>query len=480
MKPRLLILALGLAYASHASTTFAQAFLNDRRLMEGRGVKAGDFELHPGIAAEGGYDSNYFQTSGVRSGTTGVPTVGAENGCANCPPRASVNEPVIDSYRLRITPSLSFASRGVCTLEEGGGAPPRLILSGRLSASYNALFAADSAYSSQVSNQDDVAANAGLNLNIFPVGTFGGDALVDYSRVIEASNDPDLRNAFKRDVIRGGGGIAWRPGGGLFTWRVGYLATATLFESGDFTNLDNIKHTLQLSGSWKFLPRTALLYRGNITWLRYTSKNQPATLGDGEIMDSQIGINGLISNYFGLLGMIGWNGTFYEPRAGAPQNADSVIGQAQVTWYPMPQRKVPAGEAPVGLSSVALGYTRNFGTSYLGTYFQRDRGYLNMAYFFAQHFVLSLAGGFSHITRPATFFADGTEQAPDSGENRIDATAFLEYRVTSTVGINTTFRYDGELEHKVYPLGPAGTPPPGGDDLKFDRYQAYLGVRWFL
>jgi hypothetical protein len=176
--------------------------------------------------------------------------------------------------------------------------------------------------------------------------------------------------------------------------------------------------------------------------------------------------------------MVGWAGTFYETQAGAVQNFDSIIGQAQVTWYPTPQQKVPAGEAPVGLSSVALGYTRNFGASYLGTYYQRDRGYLNTAYFFGERFVLSLAGGLSHITRPRTFFSDNTQQAPSSSENRIDATAFLEYRITASVGINTTFRYDGELEHRVYALGPGNNP--AGDDLKFDRYQVYLGARWFL
>src|SRR5262249_41086969 len=159
MKPRFLIAALGLAYASHSATTYAQAaagaaFLSDPRLVEGRGIKTGNFELHPGIAAEGGYDSNYFQGSGQVGGTQ--PHLHPDGTPANL----TINEPRIDVWRLRITPSFSFVSKGARASEEGGGPPPSLTLSGRLAASYNALFAADSQWSDKVSNQDAVSALA--------------------------------------------------------------------------------------------------------------------------------------------------------------------------------------------------------------------------------------------------------------------------------------------------------------------------------
>jgi hypothetical protein len=243
MKPRFLIAALGLAYASHSATTYAQAFLSDPRLVEGRGVKAGDFELHPGLAAEGGYDSNYFQ----RSGQTGAQ--GTTNAVALDGQNVLVNEPIINAWRLRITPSFSFVSRGARAGEEGGGPPPALTLTGRLAASYNALWAADSQYSSEVSGQDNVSGTAGLALGIFPGRTWGGDLSADYNRIIEASNDPDTNNAYRRDVIRGGAGIMWRPGGGLFSWRFGYQASATLFETGEFSNLTNIRCSSRVHGS---------------------------------------------------------------------------------------------------------------------------------------------------------------------------------------------------------------------------------------
>jgi hypothetical protein len=473
MKPRFLFAALALAYASHSGTTFAQAFLSDPRLVEGNGIKTGNFELHPGIAAEAGYDSNYFQAAGVEKGAAALTPAGAPQR------QVDVNEPVIDAWRLRITPSFSMLSRGARTTYEGGGQIPDVTLNAHAAASYSALWANDSKYSTQVTNQDDVGVSAGFGVDIFRARTWGADLGVDYNRIIEASNDPDLSNAFKRDNIRGGAGISYRPGGGLFTARVGYQANATFFESDGFTSLNNVRHTLQLGTSWRFLPRTALIYRGNISWLDYTSDN-PKSLGEGESIDSQIGLNGLISNYFGVLGMIGWAGSFYTTAAGNAQNYDSVVGQAQLTWYPNPQRSLPSSSTPpVGLSSVALGYTRSFAPSYLGTYFQRDRGYVNMAYFFAERFVLSVGGGLSHISRPPTWFENGQQQAPSSEENRVDAVVFLEYRVARSVGINTTFRYDSELNHRVYAFAPGGAGG-GGDDLFFNRYQVYLGVRWFL
>jgi hypothetical protein len=450
-------------------------------------VRTGNFELHPGIAAEGGYDSNYFQAAGNEGTVSALP-----NGRTATPPQVNVNERIIDAYKLRITPSLFVLSRGARAGGGGGGPLPALTLTAHLNASYSALFATESVNSSQVSNQDDVAVGAGTALNIFPGRTWGGDVGIDYNRIIEASNDPDTSNAWKRDSIRGGGGISWRPGGGLFSWRLGYQASVTLFEVEPFTDLDNIAHTLQLSGSWKFLPRTAILYRGNVTWLRYMSSNSPKTLADGESMDSQIGFNGLISNYFGLLGMIGWGATFYTPRVGATQNYDSINGQAQLTWYPNPQGAVPAeGVKPAGLSSVALGYSRNFSSSYLGTFYQRDRVYTNIGYFFGERFLVTLGGGLSHISRPPTYFtpnatapaapntpaSDGIEQAQGEEENRVDATAFLEYRVLASFGINATFRFDSELNHRTYQTTPGGMD---GDDLFFKRYQVYLGVRWFL
>ncbi len=60
-----------------------QPWLQDRKFTQGIGIRTGDLELHPGAAAEFGYDSNYLHRDD------------GEN----------VDEHPIQSLRLRVTPS---------------------------------------------------------------------------------------------------------------------------------------------------------------------------------------------------------------------------------------------------------------------------------------------------------------------------------------------------------------------------------------
>lgn len=460
MKLRLLPTALAVAWLSQSVNARAQAFLQDPRVAEGLGIKSGNWEFHPGVAGEVGYDSNYFQTSG-------------RNDPVN-------REPVTDAWRFRITPSVSFSSHGKRAGLEGGGPPPTLLLNGRGSVSYDYVGLNDPPPGA--ASQSHFSENVVLGLDILPGRKVGGDLSAGFVRTVEASNEADVPNAFRRDTIFGGAGVMWRPGGGLFSWRLGYDVKATLFEESAFSILNNITHTVSTTNRWRFLPRTQLVYRGALHWTSYL--NTPQTVAGGQSMDTMVGINGLITNHWGALALLGWSSTFFEsPRTNTSQNFDSFVGQGEITWYPMPQPKLLEGERPVGLSAVSVGYHRTWSISYLGEYFQRDRAYGKMVYFFAQKFVLMLVGGLSHITRPPAYFANGQE-VPNvtAPENRIDATAFLEYRVGASVGINATFRYDTELNDKLIPAAPAtaANPNPAGDDLKFSRYQVFLGARWFL
>jgi len=81
--------AAGTLVVSRQAT--AQEWLKDRQYQEGAGVQAGDFEFHPGIAAEGGYDSNWF----LRTDKAGF---------ANSGP--------VGSPEMRITPSLTLSTMG--------------------------------------------------------------------------------------------------------------------------------------------------------------------------------------------------------------------------------------------------------------------------------------------------------------------------------------------------------------------------------
>jgi len=72
-----------------------QAWLKDRQYSEGPGYQVGDFELHPGVALELGYDSNYLRQTSDADG----------------------------ALRFLLTPSLSFSTLGA---QRGASSPSAL------------------------------------------------------------------------------------------------------------------------------------------------------------------------------------------------------------------------------------------------------------------------------------------------------------------------------------------------------------------
>lgn len=428
----------------------AQPWLADRRLGEGPGIRTGDLELHPGIAGELGYDSNYFQNSG------------------------DSGEPEIAAYRLRITPSLSLKTLGK---ERSPTAGDRAFaFQANVSASYNELIAADSDFSDDVADQRHVSVGAGLKLDIAPTRPWGGDLYADYVRLIQPSNSPDTNLAFDRNTLRAGAGVIWRPGGGLFDWRLGYEFQTTFFEQDSFTEFNNQEHSIKTRGRWRFLPRTALMYDASLGFLRYTEDTGQQ---DSTPVRARIGVNGLVTNRFALLALVGWGASFYESKDGKPvQDFDSLIAQGELKWFVSPQPDLEATSASVGLSSVALGYLRDFRNSYLGDYYQLDRGYLRFDYFLGGAVVVAVEGGLSHITYPDSFFNDASPRFGSFGENRVDASIFGEYRTSDSFGLNATLRYNANLTETQIPV--STDPTQGTDNLKFSRYEAWLGARWFM
>jgi hypothetical protein len=429
-----------------------QPWLADRRYGEGIGVRVGNLELHPGISGEVGYDSNYFL-------------------------RAPEENPIA-AYRLRVTPSISLATLGAQRREglSPAGPAPVSFRAGAYAA-YNELIAADSKHSSQVRDQRHVDVGADLGLTLFPAGHVGVDSYLNFVRMVQPSNDTDTENAFDRDSIRAGAGATWRPGGGLFSWRLGYEFLYNYFELRPYQDLNNYQNQVNLRGRWRFLPRTALLYDGSYTWISYARNNVQT---DGNIVQSRIGLNGLVTSQFALLGMVGWAGTFYDARSNqAPQQFDSIVGQAEVKWYLNGQPTLESTSAPVGLSWVALGYTRDVKNSYLGNFYQRDRGYAQVSYLLGGVFVGAVNAGIANVAFPESP-ANGT---PAFSEQRLDASIFGEYRLSNTVGINATVSYLRNFtDQVVYPKNTAGMPDMTAtpDYLKFQQWQAFLGARWFL
>jgi hypothetical protein len=329
------------------------------------------------------------------------------------------------------------------------------------------------------SNDRNLGLGANLALDIQPGKPVGGDVYADYLRTVEPSSAASgagegvAESSFDRDSIRAGGGVSWRPGGGLFEWRFGYEIGFQLFEADAFAGFNNTRHTFNTRGRWRFLPRTALLYDAHYQLVRFYNDTDQ---NDGENIRSRLGLRGLVTNQLALLAMAGWAGSFYAPRGPIPaRNYDDFIANAEVRWFLQPEPELQPGSAPVGLSSIGVGYARDFNTSYLGAFYRRDRGYIDAAYFIGGQILLSARGGVSHVSYPESFLGTGVSN-PSFSENRVDAQLFAEYRPSDTIGVNTTLQYDRNFSGTPVLLDGMGNE----DNLRYSRYQIFLGVRWFM
>jgi hypothetical protein len=456
--------------------------LSDRRVGSGIGVRVGDLELHPGVAGEIGYDSNYFQGSGEVTGQGQAVTIspeyqpvtalGAAFGAAG-----RYNEPIVSSLRFRLTPSLTLKTLGQQRVAQEGGAPaqPKLNLQADLSASYNELIGLDGTYASDVSGQRYLSADLGVVADILPGQEWGLGLNAAYNRSVQPVNDPAAPPAFDRSSFRLGAALKWRPGGGLLDWNLGYQLTYVLFENQLFSNFSSVYHSLLLNGRWRFLPRTALLYRGEIGFLVYPNSN--GVTNDGEPVSSQLGISGLVTSHLAASLIAGWKVLFFEQG----DEFDSAVGNAELTWYPLPRPELEPNAASVGLSSIALGYRRDGTSAYLGNYAISDLFYVKGSYFVGGNVLLTLDAGLDHLTRPEAFFSNDTRQSASFSENRLNLTAFAEYRTSDSLALNATLRYSAALTARPVPVSSdIREIPLAYDDLGFDRIEVWLGVRWFL
>ena len=138
------------------------------------------------------------------------------------------------------------------------------------------------------------------------------------------------------------------------------------------------------------------------------------------------------------------------------------------------------------VSTIALGYTRDFQASYLGPAYGSDRGYLRAEYFYAGKFLITVEGGVGALEHPNLYFNSSPGVAPilmaDAYTDvRADATLFTEYRIIQSIGINATFQYSENFSSTQLPVTSDDLVRVGNYSL-FDqswrRFQAFFGVRW--
>jgi hypothetical protein len=429
------------------------------------GVRLGDLELHPGVAAEAGFDSNYFQASGNDE-----------------------FEPIVPSVRLRVTPSLMLrtlgAERGVAV---NGALPPPLVFQSQISGRLNELFMLGSG--SVENPRTFIEGDLGANLDLLPGRMLGYGLNVVVNRAAQPSSDPGVPGAaISRTSLGGGAEVRFRPGSGTLEWAMGYDLRYTAFDEVALArDLDAVDHGVSMRGRWTFLPQTALLYDGRVGFLRYI--NDSTRLSNATPVSSTLGINGLVTAKIGALIQAGWKSTFFEPRSAVSQlqDFDGLIGQVEVAWYAN-SRQAPV-DAERGISSVRLGGQRDIATSGIANYYLINRVYLETLFALGGQFTGSLRGAVGFVKHPVPRDAQGVSLVLDMSEDpleevRTDVQLNGEYRLTGAIAVvgNVSFSSSSGDDNIIVLRGNPNQVDSrdGFDDLQYKRFTALLGARWFL
>jgi hypothetical protein len=458
---------MGLAWPRDAS---AQGWLADRRYTEGAGIRTGDLELHPGIGAEVGYDSNWF----YRSHTEG-PTI------VNGPPAL----PPSGTGILRITPSFYVSTLGGQRLEGGRVDARTITFRGGVALPIRIFFGND-----ETSKQHNVGVASDARVDINQGRPIGFGIFAGYNRLIQPQVVADPNLSFNRSDIRGGAEIVAIPGGGTLDLRGGYQMMAQLFETTNGAPYSSLTHEAFFRNRWRFRPRTALFSDTTLRWVNYLHPERASNyLNDSTPLRTRFGLTGLVTERFGALAAVGYGATFFKaPELVSSTQYDSVNAQAEGTFYlGQGGGTDEPGQSTLLLSTWSLGFLRDFQASLLGNFYNTNRIYTRLEYWFGGKMVMRLDAFGEQLNYPPVFLNVGGTPTLATGSAgakftnyRVGGGFFAEYRFTPSFGLNTTIDYVQQMSDTQIPAGPIpGSTLAGVYDLNYRRFQAFLGVRYF-
>jgi TonB family protein len=336
----------------------------DRSRTEGPGFRLGDFELHPGVGAEVGYDSNLYYTEDS-------PTSG----------RARV-----DTAVLRITPHIMLSTLGEerrtegANADEGNSSPPTVTFRGGLSAAYYEFFAD--------SNRRNLELDATLRLNVLPERPFSFSVWDTFNRSIRPFTENSPASA-ARLSNQAGLDLNFQTTGGIFQVRLSYQFGLQFYEANDFQYGNSFAHDITLAETFRFLPSTAIVHETMVGYTDYYNFDRaraianpalfPLNLSDSVRLRTRIGLNGALTENISLSAMIGYAaGFFFDNSATYAQEYDSVVAMVEGRWQVSPDVRL------------SLGYDRDFHAAFLGNYYSRDRGYATFQSLIGGAFMLAI------------------------------------------------------------------------------------------
>ncbi|MET0390325.1 MAG: hypothetical protein ABW321_30415 [Polyangiales bacterium] len=409
----------------------AQSWLSDRRRAEGRGIRLGDFELHPGVGAEVGYLSNPFFSERPRS-----------------------------TPSLRVVPHIFLSTLRDERLGADASKPGWVNFAGGLSGSFQRFF------------RDDINV---INVDLNADATFAPERPVSF-RVTEllrrsavpfgdTASYPTQAEAFRianytNYYENASAQLLFQTAGGLLRGGVGYRFGYTWFDDEGFAANSNMTHSATFNLGWEFLPKTALFYEALYSYQNYTNADDMdrqvfTHLVNNHQLLTRIGINGAITSRIGATLALGYSAGFYE----SGEEPEGLIGSLEGRYVPSVN------------SELALVLDRAFVPSYQGNFQDRIRGFARFRWLFVGALLLAARAGVEFLS-----FGYDIVQMSGRDDRRYFADINGEYRfvdwlaLTMQAGVlvdDTDFAFraiNGALANPA----------------KFTAVEAWLGVRAFL
>ena len=427
--------------AAQASRVRGAGWLEDRSRAEGPGFRLGRLELHPGFAAEIGYDSNVF-LSGINQSDAGI---------------------------MRMTAHLLASTLGAQRRDDEGGEGSQssnraISFRGGLSASMYHYFATQA--------NTNVETDASLNLVINPDGNFQARLYDEFSRSIRPFSNGPVADTPTFAIDRNVAGLELSLGSKskTLTGRMGYEFGFAFFEDDEFDYSNSVSHRAHLGVTWNFFPSTALFSETSFVYRDFINAGDaPAViLADNMRLSSVVGINGAVLDTFFVSLLVGYTAGFLPNNFGVLDEFESVEAGLELKW------------APLSAFSVALGYRRQFLPSYTGIFRRSDRIYLRGQVVGWGAFMLGLDSSIS-------FEETGTAVDPSlalvgfqdkRSDIRLNVKLFAEYRITDWVAITGSAGVLSDFTDFEYVSTDPSTPivDPRGE---YTAFEAFLGARIF-
>mgnify|MGYP002629056695 CR=1 FL=1 len=378
-------------------------------ISKNRGLRSGDFTLLPSVSLDGHYDTNVF------------------NG------NEDENNKPLTATSVRITPRLSLNNGKETEVQFKFAAAGDI-----------RLYVADN---ESINNLTNFGGNADLGVDFAARRAISLTVFNNFSRALRPNNW-ETTATLNRINNQVGARVSFHPGETpeRRPLEISLMGAYVKDEFEDFAFGDTSTVRSRLTGSWRFLPRTAAIldagwdFRSFGTVSQFTSNSSPWRV--------QGGLAGALTSRVTFRLTAGWGNSMHDSGA----SFNSALGN------------VSLGYAPSATTFLAVGYSRDFQQSYYGNFVDANRGSLSLQQRFGNlmevtawfNFTYGIYGEFRDIpANTKVTQANRKDYMLDAGiRSSIEVSRLIGVQVGYTMrGVITNFRIQSSVDDSVLDVG---------------------------